>query len=436
MDPEIDSAFAGSTPLPQAQASSGDPEIEAAFAKGVSSPNVPPSLWYQMEGGYEKYVKPYVDKFLNPPQPDIYSYPGAHNLPPRQTPTDLAKSAGDALQGFAVRHNASPYVAAALGELPELGKDVAQAELSGPALAHSAGELSSEVPSFAEEEAAETERLADIHARAESQGFDIPETASPERLAKASSTNQGLADNTIRQNFNLSPQAPLTPEMMDGWRSRFAANSTFAEARAVPEVQLSEEAVDSLDALPAAMKKYLRLDDVISADNTISGDEAVNLSQALRGESSSYWKSAKLNPGDKYQARGIDAAVDNVENSVGGYLKDPQQWALDRAKIAQSYDVQSALDSGHVDVGDLSRIKYSKNQIQPWSGPINDLASLGNLHPDAFSLTRTPLPRYSLLRKGLAYGAGAAAGAAAAKAGLGALSHVVGQSAANAITPP
>lgn len=288
---------------------------------------------------------------------------------------------------------------------------------------------------YAAAENAEISRIMDIHENAASRGFQIPETASPEQLSRAASTNQPLADNVVRGNFNLSPKAPLTPQMMESWRDSFNAGNSYAEARSIPKVQLNDDAVESLGSLPKPLYDRLGLDNKIATDNTLSGSDAVDISQALRARATQLWKTSKMFPEYEDQAVAVNKAVDNLEDSVAPNLKDPEQWALDRAKNAQSYNVQAALDAGHVDVRDLARMKFAKGQIKPWTGDVSDLADLGNLHPDAFQLTRTQLPNYSMLRKGLAWGAGAAASYAAGKAGLGAVSHLVGQGTSNAVAP-
>ena len=343
------------------------------------------------------------------------------------------KKAGDVAQNLAVKAGANPWGAAAIGEGTELGVNALEMLPFGVSGARGL-KPSAESP-FAAEEAAETQRLSDIHDQAAARNLDIPESANSERIAKAASNNQSISDNIVRKNFGLSEKAPLTPQMMDAWRSKFAANSTYAEARAIPDVQLSPEAANDLGALPQNLKKSLNLDLGTIQDGHITGDQAVDLSRALRAKSSNLWKAAKFNPAFEDDARAIDQTVDSLEGSVGKYLQNPAQWAVDRAHIAQSYDVQSALDSGHIDVHDLARMKYAKGAIKPWSGDISMLADMGNLHPDAFTLTRTPLPKYGMLRKGLAFGAGVAAAQGAAKLGLGAISHAVGQQATNVVAP-
>jgi hypothetical protein len=345
---------------------------------------------------------------------------------------DMPQSAGNAVQNYAIKQGAGPYTAAGLGEGTELGINV----LEGLPFAGVGGARTlPNAPSYAAAEEAEANRLGDIHARAEARGLQIVDQGTPETIGRAASNNQSIVDNTIKGNFGLSPNAPATPQMLDGWRSSFVKNSTYAEARAVPKVQLNDDAVESLANLPKPLYDRLGLDAKISPSNAISGDDAVDVSQALRARASQLWKTSKMFPEYEDQAVAMDQAVDHLEDSVAPNLKDPEQWNLDRAKIAQSYDAQSALDGGHFDARDLARLKFAKNQIKPWTGDMSDIADLAQLHPDSFQLTRTTLPKYSLLRRGLTWGAGAAASYAAGKAGLGAVSHLIGQQTSNAITP-
>lgn len=338
---------------------------------------------------------------------------------------------GKALTGLAVRHGVTnPYAAAAIGVIPDLTEDAGAALLGRSAV----GAAEEEAPYAAQEES-EISRIADIHERAAARGFQIPEAATPEGLSRAASNNQPLADNVVRGNFNLSPKAPLTPQMMESWRDGFNADNTYAEARAIPKVQLNDDAVESLGGLPKQLYDRLGIDNKVAPNNTVSGSDAMDINQALRARASALWKTSKMFPEYEDQAVAVSKAADDIEDSVSLNLKDPAQWALDRAKNAQSYNVQSALDAGHVDVGDLARMKFAKGQIKPWTGDISDLADLGNLHPQAFQLTRTPLPNYSALRQGLKWGVGAAASYAAGKAGLGAVSHLIGQHAANTVAP-
>ena len=81
----------------------------------------------------------------------------------------------------------------------------------------------------------------------------------------------------------------------------------------------------------------------IATDNTLSGSDAVDISQALRARATQLWKTSKMFPEYEDQAVAVNKAVDNLEDSVAPNLKDPEQWALDRAKNAQSYNVQSSL---------------------------------------------------------------------------------------------
>ena len=425
-DPAIQFAMSGGqAPIGQVQAqgdqpSTGDPAIDFAMAGGSKPPQRP-------------QPKPMTDAqhlaFLQQSDRPLQGVGTAVV----QTAGQLLQAPGKALTGFAVRQGVTnPYAAAAIGVIPDIVEDVGMG-LAGRALG-TTSDASAAAPYAAQEEA-EISRIGDIHANAQAKGFVIPETATPNQLSKAASTNQPLADNVVRGNFNLSPKAPLTPQMMDSWRGGFNASNTYAEARAVPKVQLNDNAVESLASLPKPLYDRLGLDNKIAPDNTVAGSDAMDINQALRARASAFWKTSKMLPEYEDQAVAVTKAADSVEDSVSPYLKDPAQWALDRAKNAQSYNVQSALDGGHVDVGDLARMKFAKGQIKPWTGDISDLADLGNLHPDAFQLTRTPLPNYSALRKGLSWAAGTAATGAAAKLGWGAAGHFFGQQASNAVTP-
>jgi len=352
--------------------------------------------------------------------------------------TGLPGKWGDELQAYARSKGVeNPYLQAAIGEVPQLTANVAAtfAPFGFASDEENAAREVGELGNYSAREESEISRLADIHARAEAKGFDIPEVASPERLAKSAANNQSVTDNVVRANFGLTKKAPLTPQMLEGWREDFNAANSYAEARNIGKLQLNDDALNGLSNLPKPIYDRLGIDSKISPSGVIDSNDAVDISQALRSRSSQLWRTSKTLPEYEDQAIAMDKTIDSLEDSVTPHMKDPNQWALDRAKNAQSYNVQAALDSGHVDVGDLARMKFAKGQIKPWTGDLSDLADLGQLHPDAFRLNRTPVPRYGALRKGLAWGAGAAAAGAAAKLGMGAVSHVVGSQAANAVAP-
>lgn len=337
-----------------------------------------------------------------------------------QTVSHVLAMPGQALTKFAVKEGVTnPYAAAAIGVLPDLAEDAVggkQFVKEGLDLMAPPGVSAPIAPHpLAGAVADETSRLADIKTRAQNYGLQVPDSGTAQQFADVARDNQPVADDIIRKNFGLPANAPLTPGMLDSVRSNVAAN-TYGPIRKIPSVPLSDDAVEGLSTLPTSIQKKLDVNNKVNADNTVSGSDGVDLSQGLRAVSNDYWSAYNRSqlPEHKYLAQQVDNTVDAVEGSIrtqaakSGNESDVDNWEQGRTAIAQTYNVQAALDSGHVNV---SKLRRQAAAGAPLSGDLDMLAQLGEDNPEAFKLSRVNSPQVGFLRRAAA-GAAPYAGAA------------------------
>ena len=69
----------------------------------------------------------------------------------------------------------------------------------------------------------ETARLAQIKETGTAAGLDLPQGGTPARQAQAAATNRPVINAMARDELNLPPDAPLTPQLLDKARATYAS---------------------------------------------------------------------------------------------------------------------------------------------------------------------------------------------------------------------
>jgi hypothetical protein len=369
-------------------------------------------------------------------------------------PMNWVDQSGKKLADFAADRGAPPLVSTGLRILPD-----AAAALFG--LRRGAGGGTSAPESYAEAPVTEADfnplsgaaeierqRLMDIRARGTAAGLDMPEGGTPARFAQASATNTPIANTIIRRNFGLPDDAPLTPEMLEAVRDH-VAQKTYGPVRSEPDIGLSQAARQSIDNLPDIIRNKLKFQGQALEDatpETVSGDDAVSMSQRLRAVAKTYDKAFNRsgNPEAGSLADMAHEAVDQLESSVRDHFASSgresiaDNWEMGRRVIAQTHDVEATLDgAGNANLAQLRKRPYL-------SGPLDDLANLAGRYPEAFKTTRMAAPSPGLARRAAAAvapwagtAAGAAGGSMMGMPTVGAIGgRIAGERLAERILPP
>lgn len=315
---------------------------------------------------------------------------------PLNWPDMAGQKAGD----FAADQGAPPWLSTGVRIAPDVGMSLlglrhGNIERGGSAAEPAALEHVPNIYDSAVQRVAG--KQADFRARGAQAGLDLPESGTQARFDAASATNTDVADGLIRNHFGLPEDAPLHPDMMEEVRKQVGgANSSYAAIRRIPSIDLASDAQAALKDIP---ENSLGKTFSVPRGAAITGPEAVELSQRLRFRAKAYDKAASAgNPDADLMAESFRDAAEKVENSVKDHLRANDQealalrWDKDRTTIAQTYDVEAALDRGHINVAKLAKRPYL-------SGDLEMLADLGQSNPDAFKVTRTNKPQPGFMRK-------------------------------------
>ena len=318
-----------------------------------------------------------------------------------QAATHALDMPGKALTGLAVRSGiTNPYAAAAIGVLPDLAEDylfggkgqvgtatgIVKKNIAGPTAAVTASPY--EAISQAEQA-----RIAAVHQRGAQLGLTLPEAgASSHEFTEAAKANVPAAETGIRRQLNLPDDAPLSKPFFKEMRKQLGNEGAYGKVRSLDSLSI-DDAQDDLTALPKPVQERLGLNNKISADNTISGDNAMKLWSDLKDRASDKWDaygdSSLTEHADA--ARDLDRAADSVHSAIIGHLNAngmsdvASQLDQDAKTFAQTYSTEAALKGKRLDVSKLVR-QYSAGA--PMEGDMAVIAELGEQHPEAFRLSR------------------------------------------------
>lgn len=261
---------------------------------------------------------------------------------------------------------------------------------------------------------AETQRITGFKARADQLGLDLPETGSRDRLAQASSTNTPVVSDIVRNDLQLHPQSPVTPNMLERKGGAFDTYVT-PKFNAVRNDPISPTLDDEYAIKQAALLKGTRAkfnpDLTPPIGDKVSGADAVQYSQDARTEARFLYKKAEGPMGtttDLKQADLYKQSAENLEDAIARHYErngQPQvgaDWTAARNYAAKANDYIDAMDgAGNVNPAVLS--KKLLRQGKPLSGDQEMLAEMGARYPEALKITRETAPsRPGFIRRGVA----------------------------------
>lgn len=292
------------------------------------------------------------------------------------------------------------------------------AERSAAADAASALEQGHPLTSAAQSEIDDMQTHANA---AEAAGVNLP----PREVSPA----QQYVNNAARRDLNLPQNAPVTPGLLEAARKQ-NVSPAYEAAKNVPEFQLGSKYLDAiknvdLDKIDPSMKP--------PTAGTMTGQQAVELSQNLRHEASSWWDYAQGSGGPpaRATAKAYTAAYKAVESGFregatsadaaaseakGSPVRDntaiADNWDAARKYAAKTYAWEDTLDGAGNAAG--PKVKKLMLQGEPISGPMKEAASVVAQYPELFRGTRLQTPQEGLIKRGVravAPMAGAAVGA-------------------------
>lgn len=240
------------------------------------------------------------------------------------------------------------------------------------------------------------------------------------------STAQHYIDNAARRDLNLPKNSPITSGLLDAARKE-NVTPAYDAAKSVPEFQLGpkyQEAIKGIDL------EKLDAADRPPISGSMTGKEAVDLSQKLRHEASAYWDYSEGagGPDAKKIARAYTAAYKAVEAGFkeGATAADETNagiignWEKARTYAAKTFAWEDTLDGAGHSSG--PKVKKLMLQGEPISGPMKEAASVVAQYPELFKSTRLQTPAEGLIKRGaraLAPVAGAAIGSSVAPGYVG-----------------
>jgi hypothetical protein len=296
---------------------------------------------------------------------------------------------------------------------------------------------------------AETARLAQIKDTGAGAGLDLPEGGTPARHAQAATNNRPVVNAMARDELNLPPNAPLTPNLLNKARETYASPA-YETIKAIPKIELGPDYhadIAGLDENPAEFSPKLKPPE----GDSMTGADAVDRSKKMRYRANQYDRQASISGSPEASdladlhrtaAEAIEDAVRDHLNGVG-QPELAQNWDDARTYTAKTYSVQNALDgAGNVKA---TALKQQLLKNRPLSGNLEVVANLAAQYPQAFKLTQEAAPQAGLVRRaaaavapGLATAGGGAIGSIFGPGGAaaGAMGgRVVGENIANRIVP-
>jgi len=241
----------------------------------------------------------------------------------------------------------------------------------------------------AQNEAAEMDTYAKA---AEDAGVKLP----PREVTPA----QQYVDNAARRDLNLPKNAPVTSGLLEQARKTYV-QPAYEAAKAVPEYELGpayQNAINGVDL--SKIEPELRP----PVSGTMSGEEAVRLSQSLRHEANAWYDYADGagGPAAKATAKAYRDAYKAVE---AGFKEgaDPavaKAWTDARTYAAKTYAWEDSLDGAGHAAG--PKIRKLLQTGEPISGPMKEAASVVAQYPELFRSTRLATPAPGLARRGAA----------------------------------
>lgn len=452
LDPEIADAFStGSTQSTPARAI--DPEIADAFSSADDDGGLSPVRMTATRAAPMPSFDPNKLQQFDPSQ--IRAYQTGLTPSPLDLLVDkavsyvtgLPKKGGDWLQAYARAHGVeNPYAQAAIGELPQLGANVAAsiapfgAAGKGEEVAESAVNAAHPLAQAAEQEG---ERIAALKSVGEARGLDLPIGGSQARHAQAAANNQPIVNAMGREDLRLPPNAPLTPQMLAKGREVYGSPAYKAVQNLKDPIPLDDAyAKDIEEARTSNMNASPSERLPLPAGDSLTGAQAVDFSKKARFLANSLEKNPQ-NPFAAQDAQMYRDAAQAVEDAVERHLQTTGQgqlskdWDAARVYYAKSYSYEHSLDgAGNVKAADL------KSQLlkgRPLSDNSETVANLAAMHPQAFRLAPEGAPRPGLIRRGAAallphVGTGIGGSVGGTPGSI--IGNVVGEHVADKILPP
>lgn len=209
----------------------------------------------------------------------------------------------------------------------------------------------------------------------------------------ASTKNIPVVNDIVRRNFGIDQATPLSPEAL-GQVRKIAAAEGYEPIRSLGDIKLDADyfkALDTVEATPAGASKSFNvkpspLQEAVQiarepkTPGSFDASSAVDLIKLFREQADSAF--AK---GEPALAKGYKQITKALEDQIDRHLNTPSQYAnpvaadlitkyrVARQKIAQTYDVQDALNGNNVDARVLAK-KLKKGT--PLSGNLKDLAEI------------------------------------------------------------